>query len=211
MWLHNSNWGLIFFLFFLSFFYSQLVKKRSPAVPCPGQTRTLACSLWMRRLWSTTLPLTQGERISMSFHPQHPNKVSSPTCLTFICGMWIQWFDVPSSQQCGDRAHKPCHLPGGWRCGCRVGRPAVHPQDEAEDGRLSSPCHPDPADGATANHEGWVEGRPLFSSFSPYHSVPLGIYASKSSAHCLVIVSWSLLLLTKSQWRTGCLYSWTGL
>lgn len=73
MWLHNSNWGLIFFLFFLSFFYSQLVKKRSPAVPCPGQTRTLACSLWMRRLWSTTLPLTQGERISMSFHPEHPN------------------------------------------------------------------------------------------------------------------------------------------
>lgn len=43
------------------FFFPLQLKTRRAAAPSPGQTKTLACSLWTRRLWSTTLHLTQGE------------------------------------------------------------------------------------------------------------------------------------------------------
>lgn len=166
-------------------------------MPYPGQTRTPACSLWMRKLWSTTLPLMQGKQRPASLHPPFTASKHSPwNGLTSTpLYMWSvnQISDVAFgtsllSRQRSDWAHQPGDLPGGRRCGCGDGRPTVHPQDKAQGRRLSSPCHPDPADGATADHEGWVEGRPLFCSFLP------AIFANKSLVHCLVIFSWALLL-----------------
>lgn len=57
-------------------------------------------------------------------------------------------------QRC-DRAHEPSHLPGRRRHRRRVGRPSVDPPDQTESRRSSCSRHPDPADGAAADHEGW--------------------------------------------------------
>lgn len=160
--------------FFFSFF-PQLQKTRRAAVPCPGLIRTPACSLWTRKLWSTTLPQMQGKQIAVSLYPPFNNPKFSLTCTAqFVspvsaeCKSVLVWwgFRSPSvlSLQCSDRTHKSSDLPGGrWR-GRRDGRPAVHPQDKAQGGRLPSPGHPDLADGASANHEGWVQGQPLLCS-----------------------------------------------
>ncbi len=163
MWLHKCD---------PVFLFSQPLKTRKAALPYPGQTRTPACSLWTRKLWSTTLPLTQGKQIPVSLHPPSPASMKhAPRFRASQLRLWSvnQMFDVVfgpslSSQQRSDRAHKPGNLPGGRRCGCRDGRSPLHPQDKAQGRRLSSPRHPDPADGATADHEGWVEGQPLFCS-----------------------------------------------
>lgn len=57
------------------------------------------------------------------------------------------------SLQCSNWAHQPCDLPGGWWCSCCGRWPTVHPQDKAYCWGLSSPRHPDSADGVTADYE----------------------------------------------------------
>lgn len=76
-------------------------------------------------------------------------------CLLYAC-IKNQTFDVVSDlpRQRGDRAHKPGDLPRGRRRSRRDGWPAVDSQDKAYSWRLPSPCHPDPADGTTADHDG---------------------------------------------------------
>lgn len=54
-------------LFPFIFFYHQLRTRRA-ALHYPGQPRTPASSLWMRKLWSTTLPLMQGKQKPAPLH-----------------------------------------------------------------------------------------------------------------------------------------------
>lgn len=63
-------------------------------------------------------------------------------------------FVLDAWQRC-DWAHEPGHLPGRRRHRCRVRRPSVYPPDQADSGRSSGSRHPDPADGAAADHERW--------------------------------------------------------
>lgn len=57
-------------------------KRKRAAAPCPGPTRTPACSHWMRKLWSTTLHLMQGKKINVAasafvvtpFYPKTPKQ-----------------------------------------------------------------------------------------------------------------------------------------
>lgn len=137
----------------------QLLKTRRAAAPYPGQSRTPACSLWKRKLWSTTLLRMRGEEVPASFHPPFTALLLTPSPAAYISALAVKCISPPSvsSQQRSDRAHEPCDLPGGrWR-GRRGWWPAVHPQDKAQGRRLPSPRHPDPADGAAADHEGWAE------------------------------------------------------
>lgn len=80
------------------------------------------------------------------------------------CITWCWSFRLPvPSQQRRNWTHQPRNLPGGWRRGRCVGGPAIHPQDKAQGRWLPSPGHPDPADGAAADYEGWVGG--VWSAF----------------------------------------------
>lgn len=53
-------------------------------MPFPGQTRIPACSLWMRKPWSTTLPQMQGKQIAVSALHRFVCLWSAMKCL-----MWI--------------------------------------------------------------------------------------------------------------------------
>lgn len=63
----NANWNS------LCCFFSLQLRTRRAAAPSPGRPKTPACSLWTRRLWSTTLHLTRGQYLNKLPTAADPN------------------------------------------------------------------------------------------------------------------------------------------